>query len=49
MQGLSVTLNKSGDVFTERVRDTLIHELCHAAVWLIHGVNGGHGPHWKFW
>lgn len=34
----------------ERVRDTLIHEMCHAAVWVIDGVrNGGHGPHWKAW
>ena len=36
-------------VFTERVRDTLIHELCHAAVWFLNGVNDGHGPHWKYW
>jgi hypothetical protein len=34
---------------TERTRDTLIHELCHAAVWLINGTNGGHGPYWKYW
>jgi len=33
----------------ERVRDTLIHEMCHAAVWLLNGVNGGHGPYWKYW
>ncbi|KAH3842174.1 hypothetical protein DPMN_115669 [Dreissena polymorpha] len=33
----------------ERVRDTLIHEMCHAAVWLINGVNGGHGQFWKYW
>ncbi|KAL4230378.1 hypothetical protein ACF0H5_010760 [Mactra antiquata] len=33
----------------ERLRDTLIHELCHAAVWLINGVNDGHGPFWKYW
>ena len=34
---------------TDRIRDTLIHELCHAAVWLLDGVKGGHGPHWKYW
>ncbi|XP_060566921.1 dentin sialophosphoprotein-like [Ruditapes philippinarum] len=33
----------------ERVRDTLIHEMCHAAVWLLNGVNGGHGSYWKYW
>ncbi|XP_062566615.1 germ cell nuclear acidic protein-like [Saccostrea cucullata] len=33
----------------ERVRDTLIHELCHAAVWLLHGKNDGHGPYWRIW
>ncbi|KAL5012190.1 hypothetical protein ScPMuIL_010741 [Solemya velum] len=34
---------------TERVRDTLIHELCHAAVWLLNGTRDGHGPYWKYW
>ena len=33
----------------ERVRDTLIHELCHAAAWMINGVQAGHGPCWKSW
>ncbi|XP_028397689.1 acidic repeat-containing protein-like [Dendronephthya gigantea] len=33
----------------DRIRDTLIHELCHAATWLIDGVRAGHGPHWKRW
>ncbi|VDQ11880.1 unnamed protein product [Trichobilharzia regenti] len=33
----------------ERVRDTLLHEVCHAAVWLIDGVNDGHGRRWKAW
>ncbi|XP_063415485.1 uncharacterized protein LOC134697258 [Mytilus trossulus] len=33
----------------ERTRDTLIHELCHAAVWLLNGVKDGHGPYWKYW
>ncbi|XP_075690514.1 germ cell nuclear acidic protein-like [Rhinoderma darwinii] len=31
----------------ERLRDTLIHEMCHAACWLIDGaLNAGHGPLW---
>ncbi|XP_022098978.1 acidic repeat-containing protein-like isoform X2 [Acanthaster planci] len=33
----------------ERLRDTLIHELCHAACWMINGVNDGHGRFWKYW
>ena len=33
----------------DRIRDTLIHELCHAATWLIDGIKAGHGPHWKRW
>ena len=34
----------------ERLRDTLVHELCHAAVWLLDGVwRGGHGREWKSW
>ncbi|XP_050541014.1 uncharacterized protein LOC126905399 [Daktulosphaira vitifoliae] len=33
----------------ERLRDTLIHELCHAACWIFNGVSEGHGPAWKSW
>lgn len=34
----------------ERIRDTLIHELCHAAVWVVDGLHKeGHGPGWKRW
>ncbi|XP_077984599.1 uncharacterized protein LOC144439202 [Glandiceps talaboti] len=33
----------------ERVRDTLIHELCHAAAWYVYGAQDGHGRYWKFW
>ncbi|OAD61210.1 Acidic repeat-containing protein [Eufriesea mexicana] len=32
-----------------RLRDTLIHEMCHAAAWLINGVSDGHGPFWTGW
>uniref|UniRef100_F7AS59 SprT-like domain-containing protein n=3 Tax=Ciona intestinalis TaxID=7719 RepID=F7AS59_CIOIN len=32
-----------------RLRDTLIHEMCHAAVWLINNANESHGPYWKSW
>ncbi|XP_013148784.1 PREDICTED: uncharacterized protein LOC106111305 [Papilio polytes] len=34
----------------QRLRDTLIHELCHAATWLLDGeLRAGHGPLWKKW
>lgn len=33
----------------QRLRDTLIHEMCHAAVLVIDGFRGGHGPMWKIW
>ncbi|XP_062989652.1 germ cell nuclear acidic protein-like [Elgaria multicarinata webbii] len=33
----------------DRLRDTLIHELCHAATWLIHGLRDGHGRFWSFY
>ncbi|XP_050442475.1 arrestin domain-containing protein F-like isoform X2 [Adelges cooleyi] len=33
----------------ERLRDTLIHELCHAACWIFNNVAEGHGPAWKSW
>ncbi|XP_076446916.1 germ cell nuclear acidic protein-like [Babylonia areolata] len=33
----------------ERVRDTLVHEMCHAAVWILNKAKEGHGPHWKYW
>ncbi|XP_028922803.1 acidic repeat-containing protein [Ornithorhynchus anatinus] len=31
----------------ERLRDTVIHEMCHAATWLVLGVRAAHGPAWK--
>ncbi|CAK9819469.1 Germ cell nuclear acidic protein [Anthophora plagiata] len=33
----------------DRLRDTLIHEMCHAAAWLINDVSDGHGPFWTQW
>nr|XP_018907912.1 PREDICTED: uncharacterized protein LOC109037607 [Bemisia tabaci] len=33
----------------ERLRDTLLHELCHAAAWIVNGATDGHGPLWKAW
>ncbi|XP_035016496.1 germ cell nuclear acidic protein [Hippoglossus stenolepis] len=33
----------------DRLRDTLIHEMCHAATWLINGVRDGHGSYWKLY
>nr|CAG4640768.1 EOG090X0464 [Eulimnadia texana] len=32
-----------------RLRDTLIHELCHAATWMLDECRGGHGPIWRSW
>ena len=42
---LSTKVIDSGD----RLRDTLIHEMCHAASWIISGYRDGHGPLWKTW
>ena len=36
-------------VYAERLRDTLLHEMCHAAVWIIDKIKGGHGPAFKSW
>lgn len=36
-------------ISVERVRDTLIHEMCHAAVWLINETQDGHGKYWQYW
>ncbi|XP_066156025.1 germ cell nuclear acidic-1 protein-like [Euwallacea fornicatus] len=32
-----------------RLRDTLIHEMCHAATWIVNQVADGHGKFWKSW
>jgi len=42
---LSSKVLDSGD----RLRDTLIHEMCHAASWIISGYRDGHGPQWRVW
>uniref|UniRef100_S4RDA1 SprT-like domain-containing protein n=1 Tax=Petromyzon marinus TaxID=7757 RepID=S4RDA1_PETMA len=34
---------------TERLRDTLVHEMCHAATWLINGQRDGHGRLWQLY
>ncbi|TRY67449.1 hypothetical protein TCAL_03735 [Tigriopus californicus] len=34
---------------SDRLRDTLIHEMCHAAAWIISGYRDGHGPIWRDW
>ncbi|XP_019867104.2 germ cell nuclear acidic protein-like isoform X2 [Aethina tumida] len=33
----------------DRLRDTLVHELCHAATWMVNNVSDGHGHYWKAW
>uniref|UniRef100_A0A673KVD2 Acidic repeat-containing protein-like n=1 Tax=Sinocyclocheilus rhinocerous TaxID=307959 RepID=A0A673KVD2_9TELE len=42
---LSVKVCDSAD----RLRDTLVHEMCHAATWLINNVRDGHGPFWRLY
>ncbi|GAB0099426.1 hypothetical protein DMENIID0001_152830 [Sergentomyia squamirostris] len=33
----------------DRLRCTLIHELCHAAAWIFDGEKKGHSGHWRKW
>lgn len=33
----------------DHLRDTLIHEICHAASWLLDGVRDSHGDAWKYY
>ncbi|XP_037678853.1 acidic repeat-containing protein [Choloepus didactylus] len=33
----------------DRLRDTLIHEICHVASWLLDGVRDSHGDMWKYY
>ena len=33
----------------DRLRDTLLHEMCHAATWIISGKEDGHGKVYKSW
>lgn len=34
----------------ERIRNTLAHEMCHLASWIIdNNINEGHGALWKAW
>nr|XP_008271001.2 germ cell nuclear acidic protein [Oryctolagus cuniculus] len=33
----------------DRLRDTLIHELCHAASWLLDGTRDSHGDSWQYY
>ncbi|UJR29909.1 hypothetical protein I4U23_017457 [Adineta vaga] len=49
-QTATITLSQKVCDSPERCRDTLLHEMCHAAVSLIDGVmNGGHGRLWRKW
>lgn len=36
-------------LFQDRLRDTLIHEICHAASWLLDGIRDSHGDAWKYY
>ncbi|XP_014650356.1 PREDICTED: acidic repeat-containing protein [Ceratotherium simum simum] len=33
----------------DRLRDTLVHEICHAASWLLDGIRDSHGDAWKYY
>lgn len=33
----------------DRLRCTLIHEMCHAAAWIVDGEKKGHAFHWRRW
>lgn len=33
----------------DRLRDTLVHEMCHAATYVVNEVSDGHGTFWKAW
>ncbi|CAL1269268.1 unnamed protein product [Larinioides sclopetarius] len=33
----------------DRLRDTLLHEMCHAAVWVVNKQKDNHGPLWQTW
>ncbi|GIX68881.1 acidic repeat-containing protein [Caerostris extrusa] len=33
----------------DRLRDTLLHEMCHAAVWVVNKHRCNHGPLWQTW
>jgi hypothetical protein len=38
------------DLYIERIRNTLSHEMCHLACWIINGdPKEGHGKVWKGW
>ncbi|CAN8005974.1 unnamed protein product, partial [Ixodes hexagonus] len=51
LEGPSYRLELSEALLTsaERTRDTLLHELCHAAAWCVQRSNNGHGHAWRFW
>jgi SprT-like family len=44
-----IRLNSLYNKSPARVRDTLIHEMCHAAEWIICGSEGNHEAVWLFW
>ncbi|XP_064083243.1 uncharacterized protein LOC135199276 [Macrobrachium nipponense] len=48
-RGARIELSSKVIDVPERLRDTLIHEMCHAAAWIISGYKDGHGPLWKSW
>ncbi|KAG8200803.1 hypothetical protein JTE90_006384 [Oedothorax gibbosus] len=47
----SCKIELSSKVLTtfDRLRDTLLHEMCHAAVWIVNHSRCCHGPLWQTW
>ncbi|XP_070132624.1 germ cell nuclear acidic protein isoform X2 [Drosophila bipectinata] len=48
LRSSSIELSVKVLTTADRLRCTLIHELCHAAAWVFNG-EGGHGRVWKMW
>ena len=48
---IACCMKRPGQVLTreDRLRDTLVHEMCHAAAWIVCGYRDGHGPLWRKW
>lgn len=43
-------LKSTRHFFIEKLRNTLVHEMCHAASWLVNKVNKPpHGNEFKYW
>lgn len=48
-RAVTIVLSTKVLVTADRLRDTLVHEMCHAATWIVNQVSDGHGRFWKSW